>query len=90
MSITTDFDILWTQKKQEDVAISVKAQLQNAMNTVAECKANIDKAIAGGTFNFIPATVVTALTKAYTVVDMANTSFLGDPDIQEVLTWAGK
>jgi len=90
MSITTDFDGLWTQKKQDDAAVEAKAQMQNVMNVVAECKTRVDTIIAGGTFNLIPVSVKTALQAAYAVITTANTNFNASADIKEVLNWAGK
>ena len=41
MTITSDFDVLWTEKKQRDRTVEAKALLQNCMNVVEETKAQL-------------------------------------------------
>jgi len=91
MSITTDFDVLWTQKKQDDAIVQCKAIGQNIMNVVLEGKAQIDVIIATGVFavSQMPASVSAALVKAKAVIDTAATGF-NAADVREVLNWSGK
>lgn len=89
MSITTDFDTLWLEKKQRDVTVEAKAQLQNCMNVVEETKSRLQAIVDSGAFNTIPTSVKTALNKAFTAVKAASTAF-ADAEVQEVLNWSGK
>ena len=89
MSITTDFDTLWLEKKQRDVTVEAKAQLQNCMNVVNESKARLQEIVDSGAFNTIPNSVKLSLNKAFTVVKTASVSF-EESDIQEVLNWSGR
>lgn len=91
MSISTDFDTVWARKKLDEAIVESKALLQNMMNVTGEAKARIDAIIATGVFNSaqMPASVKTALTTAYNIMNTANTGFSA-PDVKEVLNWAGK
>jgi len=89
MSITTDFDTLWTEKKQRDSTVEAKALLQNSMWVIEETKARLQAIVDAGTFNTIPDSIKVALNSAFTVVKTANTGFSA-ANIQEVLNWAGK
>ncbi len=89
MSITIDFDTLWTETKQREATVEAKAALQNCMNVVEETKVRLQVIVDAGTFNTIPTSVKTALNSAFTVVKNASTGF-STLNIQEVLNWAGK
>lgn len=89
MSITTDFDILWTEKKQRDSTVEAKALLQNAMFVIEETKARLQVIVDAGVFNTIPNSVKVALNKVFTVVKTASIGF-ADAEVKEVLNWAGK
>jgi hypothetical protein len=89
MSITTDFDTLWTEKKQRDSTVEAKALLQNAMNVVEETKAKLQAIVDAGIFNTIPNSIKIALNSAFAVVKTASISF-ANPDIKEVLNWSVK
>lgn len=89
MSITTDFDALWVEKKQRDSTVEAKALLQNCMMVVEETKARIQAIVDVGVFNTIPLSIKTALQDAFLVVKNASTGF-NTVDVKEVLDWAGK
>ena len=89
MSITTDFDTLWTEKKQRDSTVETKALLQNAMFTIEETKARLQAIVDAGVFNTIPNSIKIALNNVFTVVKTASTGF-NAVDVKEVLGWAGK
>ncbi len=89
MSITTDFDVLWTETKQRERTIEAKAILQNAMWVIEETKTKLQAIVDEGSLNTIAASVKTALNSAFTVVKTASTGF-SNANIQEVLNWAGK
>jgi hypothetical protein len=88
MSITTDFDTLWNEKKQRDATVEAKVLLQNAMNVIEETKAAVQDIVDAGVFNTIPNSIKIALNSAFTVVKTASTGF-SNADIREVLNWAG-
>ena len=89
MSITTDFDKLWDEKKEKDSTVEVKALLQNAMFVIEETNARVQKILNGGILDKVSKAVGDALQKSHDVVKTAGTGF-SDPDILEVLNWAGK
>jgi len=88
MSISSDFDQLWTETKQRERTIEAKAKLQNAMNVIEETKAQIQTIVDEGSLDTIPLSIKTALNSAFTVVKTASTGF-NTPSIQEVLGWSG-
>jgi len=88
MSITTDFDALWVEKKQRDSTVEAKALLQNCMMVVEETKARIQAIVDAGVFNTIPDSIKISLNQAFTVVKTASTGF-NTTAIQEVLGWSG-
>lgn len=88
MTITSDFDVLWNEKKQRDRTVEAKALLQNCMNVVEETKAQLQAIVDEGSLNTIAASVKTALNSAFTVVKTASTGFDTEA-IQEVLNWKG-
>lgn len=89
MSITTDFNVLWTEKTQGDRAVEAKALLQNAMWVIEETKSKIQEIINDGVLDTVPVSIKTSLSKAFAVVKTASTSF-EDASIKEVLNWSGK
>ena len=88
MSIKTDFDKLWDEKKEKDGTVEAKALLQNAMWVIEETNSRVQVIIDAGTLDKAPKTVGDALKKSHTVVKTASTGF-SDPDVKEVLGWAG-
>ena len=88
MSITSDFNTLWTETKQRQRTIEAKAALQNAMWVIEETKAKLQAIVDEGSLNTIPTSIKTALNSAFTIVKTASTSF-SNADIQEVLNWHG-
>ena len=89
MSITTDFDTLWTETKQREATVEAKAILQNYLMVTEETKHRLQEIVDKGTFDTIPNSIKLALNKAFTIVKTSSTS-LSSVDIQEVLNWAGK
>jgi hypothetical protein len=88
MTITSDFDALWTEKKQRDRTVEAKALLQNCMNVVEETKGQLQAIVDEGSLNTIATSVKVALNSAFTVVKTAATGF-DTPAIKEVLNWKG-
>ena len=86
MSITTDFNTLWSETTQRQRTVEAKTTLQNAMFVVEETKAKLQEIVDEGSLNTIPASIKTALNNAFTVIKTTSTS-LKAADIQEILNW---
>jgi DNA-binding NarL/FixJ family response regulator len=88
MTIATDLDTLWTEKKEREAVVEARAALQNCMFVVQETQQRV-KSILDAKSEVTAKSVGDALTRAIAVVDAAALGF-ADKEVAELLGWEGK
>lgn len=87
MSVVTDLNQTWTEKKQREDAFKARATLENCTFVLDECNRTIQDIVDSGNFNTIPSDLKNALNDWWAIVKTARASIGSNSDIMDVYNW---
>jgi hypothetical protein len=87
MSVITDLDGSWQEKKQREDAFEVRAALENASNVLLEVTSRIQEIVDSGNFNTIPTDLKNALNRWWTIFKDAQADAQADAEIVQIYQW---
>ncbi len=87
MTVQTDLDTTWQEKRQREDTFAARAALENATSTLDQELQRVQDIIDSGSFDTVPAALKSTLIAWRTILTDARTAINSNSDIMDVYNW---
>ena len=87
MTVLSELDNNWSQKAEREAVVSVRAELENATNTLTESLAQVQVVIDEGNYDSIPPQLKAQFNTWKGQFETSLSVIASNPNIQDILNW---